>query len=631
MSRWRLDDVDRLSRRRIHATFLVFILVVAATFVQLVDVQVLRAEEHAERGIRQRTRTIDLPASRGRIYDREGDVLATSVLSATIYADPRAYRPQVRSNDQIVRPAIEAADAARRLAEILGREAVEIESRLLRDAHFVYVARQIDMRLGEEIMALGIPGIGMISEPKRVYPAGGLAAQVIGFTGIDGDALQGLEARHDELLRGVPGTLSFERAIGGLAISTGLREMSPAVPGRDLVLTIDRDIQYAAERVAADITARFNADGATIVVMEIATGEILGMASAPTFDPNDRRTEEREFWRNRAVTDMFEPGSIQKTFTIAAALESGAITADTTFRVPDRYTMAGKTFSDVSKHGIETWTAADILSRSSNVGAIMIAQQAGVSTVRDHLDLLSYGRPTGLRFPGEVGGLMPARDQWWATTLPTVAIGYGTATTLLQMASLYAAVANDGVRVEPVLVRGTVGSDGNLEPSTPPISERLFSSETSRILLEMLGQAVDGEGATGTRAQIPGYRVGGKTGTAIKSLIGTGGYSDRYIASFVGVAPLDDPRLVVAVMVDGPRPVYYGGAVAAPAFAEVMHASLLARRIVPDGAGRSLQELVEVTRTMAAEDAVARAAAAELASREPASADPATTAAPDSR
>jgi cell division protein FtsI (penicillin-binding protein 3) len=407
--------------------------------------------------------------------------------------------------------------------------------------------------------------------------------------------------------------------------------MSPALPGRDLVLTIDRDIQYAAERVAADVTARFNADGATIVVMEIATGEILGMASAPTFDPNDRRTEEREFWRNRAVTDMFEPGSIQKTFTIAAALESGAISADTTFRVPDRYTVAGKTFSDVSKHGVETWTAADILSRSSNVGAIMIAQQAGVSTLRDHLGLLSYGRPTGLRFPGEVGGLMPAQDQWWATTLPTVAIGYGTATTLLQMASLYAAVANDGVRVEPVLVRGTVGSDGNLEPSSPPLSERLFSSETSSILLEMLGQAVDGEGATGTQAQIPGYRVGGKTGTVIKSNIGTGGYSDRYISSFVGVAPLDDPRLVVAVMVDGPRPIHYGGAVAAPAFAEVMHASLLARRIVPDGAGRSLQELVEVTRTMALEDAAARAAAAELASREPASADPATTAAPDSR
>ncbi len=603
MGRWRLDDTARLSRRRIRATFAVFLLVFGLAVAQLVNIQVLSAEEYAERGVRQRSRTIELPASRGRIYDREGDVLATSVLSATLYADPRSFVPGVRPDGRDIPAAADAHRVARTIAPMLDLDVAWVEERLRRDAHFVYLARQIDLRLGEEIMALRLPGIGMLTEPSRVYPSGGLAAQVIGFTGIDGDALQGLEARHDDLLRGTPGTLHFERALGGLSIASGLREVAPAIPGRDLVLTIDRDIQFAAERVAAEMLERHDADGATIVVLEIGSGEILGMASAPTFDPSVLRTEEQSFWRNRAVTDLFEPGSIQKTLSIAAALESGAITPATVFEVPDRATIAGKTFSDVSKHGVERWTAGDILARSSNVGTILIAQRTGADALREQLTTFGYGSPTGLRFPGEVGGHVPSPGQWWATTLPTVAIGYGTSSTLLQIASAYAGIANRGIMVDPVLVRGTVGNDGLLEPATAPTARRVISTTTAAQVMTMLEGAVDGEGATGTQARIAGYRVGGKSGTAIKALEGGGGYSDRYVSSYVGVAPLDDPRIVVAVMVDGPRGDYYGGLVAAPAFAEVMHASLLARRIVPDSAGRELDELVEQTRRESAERA----------------------------
>lgn len=596
MGRWRLEEHAKLSRRRIRATFAVFLLVVGLSIAQLVNIQIISAEEYAERGVRQRARTIELPASRGRIYDREGDVLATSVTSATIYADPRSFLPSERPDGRIVPAAGDARRVARTLAPVLDLDATWLEDRLRRDAHFVYLARQVDIRLGEEIMAMRLPGIGMLTEPRRVYPSGGLAAQVIGFTGIDGDALQGLEARHDELLRGTSGTLRFERALGGLSIASGLREVAPAIPGRDLVLTIDRDIQFAAERVAADVMARYQAEGATIVVLEVGTGEILGMASAPTFDPARLRQEEQAFWRNRSVTDSFEPGSIQKTIAIAAALESGAITPTSTFDVPDRFTVAGKQFSDVSEHPVERWTPGDILARSSNVGAILIAQRTGIEPLREHLIDFGLGRPTGLRFPGEVGGHVPARDQWWATTLPTVAIGYGTSSTLLQMATAYAAIANGGVLVDPLLVRGTVGSDGILEPTTRPTTRRVVSERTAAQVMEMLQQSVEGEGATGTRAAIPGYRVGGKTGTAIKALESGRGYSDQYISSFVGVAPMDDPRIVVAVMVDRPRGAYYGGLVAAPVFAEVMHASLLARRIVPDSSGRSLSELVAETR-----------------------------------
>jgi cell division protein FtsI (penicillin-binding protein 3) len=617
VGRWRLDDHARLSRRRIRTTFAVFLLIFGMTVAQLVDIQVLSAEEHAERGVRQRSRTIELPASRGRIYDREGDVLATSVTSATIYADPRSFVPAVRPDGVSVPAAGDAHRVARTIAPMLGLDVGWVEDRLRRDAHFVYLARQIDLAVGEEIMALRLPGIGMLTEPRRVYPAGGLAAQVIGFTGIDGDALQGLEVRHDDLLRGTPGTLRFERALGGLSIASGLREVAPAVPGRDLVLTIDRDIQFAAERVAEDILVRHRAEAATIVVLEVGTGEILGMASAPTFDPAARRSDDQASWRNRAVTDRFEPGSVQKTLSIAAALESGAITPATTFDVPDRYLVAGKTFSDVSKHGVERWTAGDILARSSNVGTIMIAQRTGDDALRNSLLEFGYGAPTGLRFPGEVGGYVPPRDQWWATTLPTVSIGYGTSSTLLQVANAYAAIANGGVMVDPILVRGTVGPDGLLDAAGSPRARRVISETTADQVLDMLWQAVEGEGATGTRARIPGYRIGGKTGTAIKVDEVAGGYSDRYVSSFVGVAPIDDPRIVVAVMVDSPRGDYYGGLVAAPAFAEVMHASLLARRIVPDSAGRSLAELAEASRRAIVEqveqaEQAERAAQAEL-------------------
>jgi len=608
VGRWQLGDHARLSLRRIRTAFAVFLLVATLAVAQLVDIQVLSAAEHTERGVRQRTREIDLPASRGRIYDRDGDVLATSVTSATIYADPRTFVPERRADGRSVPAAGDAIRVARALAPLIGRDPDWIEERLRRDAHFVYLARQIDLRLGRTIMELGLPGIGMLTEPMRVYPGGSLAAQVLGFTGIDGDALQGLEARHDDLLRGTPGTLRFERAIGGLSIAPGTREVAPPVPGRDLVLTLDRDIQFAAERVATDVVARHGAAAATVVVLEVGSGEVLGMASAPTFDPSELRDDEQEFWRNRAVTDLFEPGSVQKPLAVAAALEAGAITPASTFEVPDRYVVAGSTFSDVSRHGSETWTPSEILARSSNVGTIMIAQRTGERALRERLLAFGLGAPTGLRFPGEVGGHVPPSDQWWATTLPTVSIGYGTSSTLLQVANAYAALANGGVLVEPMLVRGTVGSDGTLEATTPPASRRVVSAVTAAQVMDMLGQAMEGEGATGGRARIPGYRIGGKTGTAIKVSAG-GGYSDdEYVSTFVGVAPLDDPRLVVAVMVDAPTGDYYGGVVAAPAFREVMHASLLARRIVPDSEGRPLTEVVEASRDAAAEYEAMRAA-----------------------
>lgn len=578
--------------RRIRSAFAVVLVLIGLTVAQLVQVQVVDGAEHAARGERQRLRTVELPAVRGRIYDREGAVLATSVDAAAVHADPAAFRPTTRPDGTRVPAAGDRREVARALAPLLDLDPVALADRLDRDGRFVYLARQVDLATAEAVMDLRLPGIGMHVEPRRAYPSGGTAAQVVGFTGIDGAGLQGLEASHDHVLRGRSGTLLVEHAPGGLAIASGERELVPAEPGADLVLTLDREIQHVAERVAADVSARYDALGATVVVLEVGTGDVLGMASAPTFDPNARRTGDAAAWRNRAVTDLFEPGSTQKALTVAVALESGAITPATAFDVPDRLTVGGHTFTDVSRHGVERWTVGDVLARSSNVGTILVAERIGEEALREGLLALGQARPTGLGFPGEVAGHLPAADAWWATTLPTVAIGYGTSTTLLGLATSYATLANDGVRVTPRLVRGTVGLDGRLEPAPPAAAERVLSARTAGVVLELLGAAVDGPGATGGLAAVPGYRVGGKTGTARKPLVDAAGYSDQYVASFVGVAPLDDPRLVVAVMVDAPQGAYYGGAVAAPAFAEVMHASLLARRIVPDGSGRSLDELV---------------------------------------
>lgn len=603
-----------LGVRRIRLALALFVVLALASVGQLVNIQVLRADEYADRGARQRIRTVELPATRGRIYDRDGEVLATSIVAATVFADPRAFRASETPDGLLRPPAGDRREVARRLAPLLGRDADWIEERLGRDAHFVYLSRQLDHALGREVLELGLPGIGVLSEPRRVYPAGGLAAQVIGFTGVDGDALAGIELHHDAVLRGRAGSVVVERAPGGIDIAPAPREVEPPEVGTDLVLTIDRGIQAAAERVAAEVVASSNARAASVIVLEVGTGEVLAMANVPTFDPNLRLEDEQERWRNRALTDVFEPGSIQKALTIAAGLEAGAIGRAQRFDVADRLTVADKTFSDVSSHGVESWTAADILARSSNVGTIRIAQQVGSASLHRTLVDFGYGRPSGLGWPGEASGLLAPPEDWWSTSLPTIAIGHGTAVSLMQIANAYATIANDGVQVQPRLVRGTVGVDGTLSPTARPATRRVVSAATARDVRLMLEQAVIGVGATGALAAVPGHRVAGKTGTALKPRDGAAGYhDDRYVASFVGFAPVEAPRIVVAVMVDEPFP-FYGGVVAAPVFSEVMQAALLARRIAPAEEGVDLATAIAAARDArrrALEDAAALRAAVE--------------------
>lgn len=574
---------DRPGRRNL-LVLVVFTVLFALVVGQLVRIQVVQAEEYADRGSAQRSSTIELPARRGRIYDREGAVLATSLDAATIYADPRAFKPTELPGGETAPAAADAQSAARRLAPLLGREPDELVAALTRDRHFVYLARQLDWERGQEIMALEIPGVGLLRESRREYPAGSIGAQLIGFTGIDGDGLHGLELEHDELLRGTPGELQRERAPSGLTIASGVREVLPPVPGTDLVLTIDREVQHVAEEVATGVLEEHAATGASIVVLEVETGDVLAMASAPIFDPDEPADGDRTAWRNRAVTDVFEPGSVQKAVTAAAAIEAGTVTPGTTMRVDDRITVGPKTFSDAHEHEPETMTFAEIIETSSNVGTIMVAQQLGEERLAAALDTFGYGRRLGIDYPGESPGLLPAVDQWWVTSLPTIAIGQGVAVTLLQAASAYGTIANDGVQVTPRLLRGTVGDDGRLSPADPAAETRVVSSETAHQVQDMLARVVGGERGTGARAAVPGYEVAGKTGTARKPNTDARGYGSSYVASFVGFAPAHDPEIVVAVMVDDPSPIW-GGVVAAPAFAEVMEYALAQRHVAPDANG----------------------------------------------
>ncbi|MDP8961173.1 MAG: penicillin-binding protein 2, partial [Actinomycetota bacterium] len=450
--------------RRVVATLVVYLLVFVAIGYRLVTVQVVRASEYATLGHQQRARTIDLPARRGRLYDRDGDVLATSVDGATIYADPRAYRPAVRDGGVTVPPAADRRQVAGRIAAVLGVKAASIEARLRKDAHFVYVARQVDRALGERIRNLGLPGIGVLTEPARVHPAGPLAAQVLGFTGVDGEGLAGLELQYDHLLSGKPGMLALERAPGGLSIASADRELVPPTPGIDIVLTLDREIQHVAERAVASALERTRAKGATVVVLEADTGEVAAMASAPGFDPNHVERSDAARQRNRAVTDMFEPGSVQKAVTAAAALEEGLAVPDTVFTVGSTIRVGSKTFAEAHRHSTKPMTLREIIEESSNVGTIQLALQIGEERLARYLTAFGYGRPLGLRFPGEASGSFPPLEDWSATSLPTIAIGQGVAVTLLQAAHVYATLANDGIAVQPRLVRGTVGDDGHLVP-----------------------------------------------------------------------------------------------------------------------------------------------------------------------
>ena len=538
---------------------------------RLVSIQVLHADEYQSLAERQTLREIELPARRGRLYARGGEPLAMSLEAATVYANPRVYE----TND------IDPSFIAAQLAPLVDRPLMEVMAALTKDTGFAYVARQIPRAVGEQIAAMKLPGINILSEPRRVYPSDGLAAQTIGFAGIDNTGLSGLESAYESVLAGKPGRMRLEQAPAGLTIDLGTREVEPPLAGTDLVLTLDREIQHATERALGEAVREHGAIGGSAVVIDAESGEILAMASAPTYDPERIQDSEEYARRNRVVTDVFEPGSVNKVITAAAALEAGLVRPDEVFTVPSTFPVAGKRFKDSSPHPTKPMTFAQIMEESSNVGTIQVALRLGEERMHSALRDFGYGERTGLGFPGESAGLLWPTEEWSGTSLPTISIGQGVSATLLQVAQVFGVIANGGEWVEPLLVRGEVGPDGKLSQPEVPKRRRVVSRETATKVAAMLSAVVDGERGTGKRAAVAGYRVAGKTGTAQKASATRRGYeAGKYIASFAGFAPADNPRLVAAVMLDEPDTIY-GGVAAAPVFSEIMRFALGHRRVPP--------------------------------------------------
>jgi cell division protein FtsI (penicillin-binding protein 3)/stage V sporulation protein D (sporulation-specific penicillin-binding protein) len=549
-----------LANRRIRLLAFLFAAVFAVALARAVWLQGIRAPSLEKLAVSQQRETVELPAHRGTIFDRLGVELALGEEAITVYANPRQI------------------DEPRKVAEVVARELGLDESSVLaklsdRSKGFVYIARQADPDQARELERQNIVGLGFYDEERRVYPQRKVAASVIGYAGVDNDGLAGVELALDDALTGEDGEETVVRDPFGRMLN--IVDTKPVRDGEDVTLTLDHRLQAQVEAVLRQTRAEYGAKGATAVVLDPKTGEILALAEAPGYDANQYAETPPDRVRMRAVTDTFEPGSVFKLVTYAAALETGLVKPSTTFYLDDSIDVADRTIHELAPRDPQVFTVEQMLAQSSNVGTVTLALELGKRRLAQWIDRFGFGRKTGIDFPGESPGIKLPLNEWTGSTIGTVPLGQGIAVTDLQLAAAYGAIANDGVLVEPHLVEKV----GNTETASSK-GRRVVSEKTARRMLQMLRTVVtDG---TGTEAQVPGYTVAGKTGTGQKP-DPRGGYSDtRYVASFAGLVPASSPRLVILVSVDEPKADIYGGTVAAPAFAEIAKFALQYLDVPPD-------------------------------------------------
>ena len=560
----RAATAGRLTGRRAMALLIVLSLGLSAVILRLTQVQAVSAAQYEKLGANQRIRKITLAAERGALFDRNGVDLALSVNQQTVWANPKVVT--------------DPPGYAAKLAPVLNMDQKTLTERLADKNHaFVYLARKVDDATADAVQKLNLAGVDFVPESKRFYPAGTLAAPVLGGVGIDNDGLAGLEVQYDKTLAGKPGELTVEQDPEGRRIPQGYSRLEPAVRGSDLILSIDQSLQYELERALIDAVGAATAKGGLAIVEDTRTGSILAMANV-TGDGAGNARPSGANEHNRAITDVYEPGSTNKVITMSGAIEDGIVTPETRFTVPDKLPMANAVFEDHEPHPPINWSVSDILVNSSNVGTIMVGQKLGKVRLDHYLRAFGFGKKTGIGFPGEPAGLLLDPDHWYVTSMGTVPIGNGLAVSALQMLQVYVTVANGGMYKPPKLVEATIDADGVRHPVDGEAPHRVISAETAGKLSSMLTQVV--QTGTGTNAAVPGYLAAGKTGTARKPLDGARGYSGQYVASFVGFVPAQDPRLAAVVVLDEPTPIY-GGQVSAPVFARIMQYALRLERIPP--------------------------------------------------
>jgi cell division protein FtsI (penicillin-binding protein 3) len=559
----------------------VLALAFAAIVVRLVFIQGIDAAHYTAYGESQRVRTVALPASRGSISDRNGFDLAISVPRPTIWANPRLVSDP-RAEATALAPLLQLPEGA-------------LQQKLSSDGSFVYLARKVSDDVGARIKALKLDGVFFLDEPTRVLPAGGLAAPLIGQVGLDNDGQSGVERQYEEALAGRPGQLVVERDVTGGDIPGGVRQFNPSLRGDDLELTIDRSLQFEAERALANEIVTAHAHGGMAIVMAAETGEILAMANLTREITRDCAGRSpagctpgspgqlgavEPARRATALTDVFEPGSVNKMITVAGALDAGAIRPTDHFSIGSEIKIANHTFTEHDPHPVQSWSVTDIVANSSNVGAITIASKLGKQRLNNYLRSFGIGARTGLGFPGESAGLLADPSKWYSTDMATIPIGQGgVSVTAIQMLAAYNSIANGGLYVAPKLVRAVVDGQGHRRATDASATRRVVSAVTAREVTDMLDEVV--RVGTGTAAAVNGYTVAGKTGTARKPLPGGTGYkAGAYMSSFAGFVPAEKPAFSIMVILDEPTPIY-GGLVAAPVFADLAGYALREFRVPP--------------------------------------------------
>ncbi|MGB2569620.1 peptidoglycan D,D-transpeptidase FtsI family protein [Micromonospora citrea] len=557
-------------RRRLRLGTLLVLALFATIGIRLVFLQAVDTPAYAGAGVDDRLTRVDLPAPRGAILDRTGAPLARSVEARYVFADPTRVKDRTAT--------------ARLLSPLLGVPVSELAEKMKRrgDSQFQYLARGVDIPRAKQVEALDLAGIGVHRDERREVPGGDLAANLVGFTSQDMVGLEGLEARHDDLLEGVDGKRVYEAGLGDLnaPIPGGYSMTTPAKPGSSLVLTIDRDLQYQVQQVLGRQMAQTRGSVGAAVVLDVKTGEVLAQASHPTYNaakPEQSRPTDRE---DAATSFVVDPGSVHKAITFGAALQEGAITPDTTMPIANSILRGDTVFSDTHPANGRRMSLPGMMAYSSNVGTIEIAEKLGRDRLIDYQKRFGLGQPTGVGMPGEASGRLLPAEEWSGSSYGSVPIGHSVDATPLQMAAAYATIANDGTYVQPHLVKEVVdGQGGRRTPAEPPVTRPVLSPSNAAALRTILEAVTTVDDATGVAARVPGYRVAGKTGTGWRLVDGV--KQPGEVASFIGMAPAEKPRYVVAVFVWSPGG--EGGTVAAPAFREMMGFTLRHYRVPPSG------------------------------------------------